>query len=113
MVVDGQVHGGVAQGIGNALLEEVLHDADGNPLTPTLMDYLLPTSADVPDVEVVHLETPSPHVPGGMKGMGEGGTIGAAAAVGNAVADALPEIAHLVTESPLTPQRIWSWLRSV
>jgi aerobic carbon-monoxide dehydrogenase large subunit len=113
MIVTGQVHGGVAQGIGNALLEEVVHDADANPLTTTLMDYLLPTSADVPDVDVVHLETPSPHIPGGMKGMGEGGTIGAAAAVGNAVANALPEIADLVTESPLTPQRIWSWLRSV
>lgn len=113
MVVDGQVHGGAAQGIGNALLEEVIHDAHANPVTTTLMDYLLPTSAEVPDIEVVHVETPSPHNPGGMKGMGEGGTIGAAAAVGNAVANALPEIAHLLTETPLTPQRVWSLLRSV
>jgi carbon-monoxide dehydrogenase large subunit len=113
MVVDGQVHGGAAQGIGNALLEEVIHDAHANPVTTTLMDYLLPTSGEIPDIEVVHIETPSPHNPGGMKGMGEGGTIGAAAAVGNAVANALPEIAHLLTETPLTPQRIWSLLRSV
>jgi aerobic carbon-monoxide dehydrogenase large subunit len=113
MVVDGQVHGGAAQGIGNALLEEVVYDTDANPLTTTLMDYLLPTSGEVPDIEVVHIETPSPHNPGGMKGMGEGGTIGAAAAVGNAVANALPEIAHLLTETPLTPLRIWSLLRSV
>jgi carbon-monoxide dehydrogenase large subunit len=111
LVVDGQVHGGVAQGIGIALLEECVYDTDCNPLATSFMDYLLPTSADIPDVEVEHIESPSPHVPGGMKGMGEGGTIGAVAAVGNAVADALPEIAHLVTETPLTPQRVWSWLR--
>jgi carbon-monoxide dehydrogenase large subunit len=113
MVVDGQVHGGVAQGIGCALLEEVLHDDDGNPVTTTLMDYLLPTSADVPDVEVEHIETPSPTTPGGMKGMGEGGTIGSVAAIGNAVADAVPEIAQLVTETPITPLRVWTWLRSL
>jgi carbon-monoxide dehydrogenase large subunit len=77
------------------------------------MDYLLPTSADVPDVEIEHIETPSPTTPGGMKGMGEGGVIGSVAAIGNAVADALPEIAHLVTETPITPLRIWTWLKSV
>lgn len=113
MVVDGQVHGGVAQGIGNALLEEAVYDDDGNPLTTTLMDYLLPSSGEVPDIEVVHLETPSPHNPAGIKGMGEGGTIGSVAAIGNAVADSIPEIAHLVTETPLTPQRVWTWICSV
>jgi carbon-monoxide dehydrogenase large subunit len=113
MVVDGQVQGGVAQGIGCALLEEVLHDPDGNPVTTTLMDYLLPISADVPDVEVDHIETPSPTTPGGMKGMGEGGVIGSVAAIGNAVADALPEIAEHVTETPITPLRLWTWLKSV
>ena len=112
MVVDGQVHGGAAQGIGIALLEECVYDADCNPLTTTFMDYLLPTTAEVPAVEVEHIESPSPNVPGGMKGVGEGGTIGAVAAVGNAVADALPEIAHLLTETPLSPQRIWGLLRS-
>ena len=112
MVVDGQVHGGVAQGIGIALLEEIVHDDDANPLTVTFMEYLLPTSADVPDIEVLHIETPSPHTPGGMKGVGEGGTIGVVAAVGNAVADAIPEIAHLVTETPLTPHHLWSTIAS-
>jgi aerobic carbon-monoxide dehydrogenase large subunit len=112
MVVDGQIHGGVAQGIGNALLEEAVYDDEANPLTTTLMDYLLPASSDVPDVEVAHMETPSPHIPGGMKGVGEGGTIGAVAAIGNAVADALPEIAHLVVETPLSPRRVWGWLQA-
>lgn len=110
MVVDGQIHGGAAQGIGNALLEEAVYDDDANPLSTTLMDYLLPASSDVPDIEVVHIETPSPHIPGGMKGVGEGGTIGAAAAIGNALANALPEIAHLVVETPLSPLRVWEWL---
>src|SRR5439155_15273910 len=113
MVVEGQVHGGVAQGIGMALLEEVVHDEDGNPLTTTMMDYLLPTSGEVPDLEVEHVETPSPTTPGGMKGMGEGGTIGSVAAIGNAWADAVPGIAHLVTETPLTPLRVWQLMQSV
>jgi carbon-monoxide dehydrogenase large subunit len=112
-VVEGQIQGGVAQGLGIALLEECVFDEDGNPLAATLMDYLLPTSADVPEIEVDHFETPSPFIPGGMKGMGEGGTIGAPAAIGNAVAAALPEIAERVTETPLSPARIWGWLKAV
>jgi carbon-monoxide dehydrogenase large subunit len=77
-----------------------------------MMDYLLPTSGEVPDLEVEHVETPSPTTPGGMKGMGEGGTIGSVAAIGNALADAVPEIAHLITETPLTPLRVWQLMRS-
>jgi aerobic carbon-monoxide dehydrogenase large subunit len=110
MIVDGQIHGGVAQGLGGALLEEMVYDPDGNPLTATFMDYLLPTSGEVPDIVVEHTEVPSPFIPGGMKGMGEGGTIAPAAAIGNALADAVPEIADLVTETPLSPSKVWTWI---
>ncbi|MBI4278336.1 MAG: xanthine dehydrogenase family protein [Armatimonadetes bacterium] len=101
LIVDGQVHGGVAQGLGEALLEHAAYGADGQPLAATLQDYLLPTSADVPPVEVHHLETPSPHTVGEFKGMGESGTIGAPAAVVNAVADAL---GVEITRMPLRPE---------
>ncbi|MFN8233142.1 MAG: xanthine dehydrogenase family protein molybdopterin-binding subunit [Actinomycetota bacterium] len=110
MIVRGQIHGGVAQGIGAALLEEVAYDQDGQPLTGSLMDYLVPTTDTIPDIEIEHTQTPAPHIPGGMKGMGEGGTIGAPAAVANAVAAALPRIADRVTEIPLTPDRLWRLL---
>jgi carbon-monoxide dehydrogenase large subunit len=112
MIVDGQIHGGVAQGLGGAFLEEMVYDTEGNPLTATFMDYLLPTSSDVPDMTIEHTQIPSPFIPGGMKGMGEGGTIAPAAAVGNALANAVPEIADLVTETPLSPARVWGWLRA-
>jgi aerobic carbon-monoxide dehydrogenase large subunit len=111
MIVDGQIHGGVAQGLGGALLEDMVYDTDGNPLTATFMDYLLPSSGEVPDMVVEHTQVPSPFIPGGMKGMGEGGTIAPAAAIGNALADAVPEIADLVTETPLSPSRVWTWIR--
>ncbi|HYM49866.1 MAG TPA: xanthine dehydrogenase family protein molybdopterin-binding subunit [Candidatus Limnocylindrales bacterium] len=110
MIVDGQIHGGVAQGLGGALLEEVVYDPTGQPLTTTYMDYLIPTSAEVPDMVVEHSEIPSPFIPGGMKGMGEGGTIAPPAALGNALANAMPEIAHLVTTTPLSLSTVWSWI---
>ncbi|WP_188189135.1 xanthine dehydrogenase family protein molybdopterin-binding subunit [Nonomuraea sp. SYSU D8015] len=106
-VVEGQIHGGVAQGIGEALTEEILYTEDGQPVT----DYLLPTTREIPDITVVMLETPSPVTPGGMKGVGEAGTIGPPAAIANAVADAVPEIADRVTDVPLTPSVVWSLLR--
>ncbi|WP_090937475.1 xanthine dehydrogenase family protein molybdopterin-binding subunit [Nonomuraea jiangxiensis] len=107
-VVEGQLRGAVAQGIGQALTEEIVYTADGQPMA----DYLLPTAREVPDIEVVMLRTPSPITPGGMKGCGESGTIGPPAAVANAVAAALPEIAERVTDVPLTPQAVWSLLRT-
>src|SRR5207247_599524 len=85
-------HGAVAQGIGEALLEAVVYGDDGQLLTATLMDYALPKADDVPPFEIVHLETPSPVMPGGVKGMGEGGTLGAPAAIANAVAAAVPGV---------------------
>jgi carbon-monoxide dehydrogenase large subunit len=106
-IVEGQIHGGIAQGLGSALLENVVHDGEGQPLTTTFMDYLLPVQASMPDVTVEHMETPSPYTPGGMKGMGEGGTNGAMACVTNAVAAALPEVAEQLGWLPLTPQVIW------
>lgn len=109
--VEGQVRGGVAQGIGSALLEEIRYDADGQLLTATLADYLVPGSCDVPDIDVVHQETPSPYTEGGLKGVGESGVIGAPAAICGAVLDAIgvwPERVDL----PLTPERILALLNA-
>ncbi|MBX6387861.1 MAG: xanthine dehydrogenase family protein molybdopterin-binding subunit [Frankia sp.] len=104
-VVEGQIAGGTVQGIGGALLERQAYDADGNPLVTTLLDYLIPTAAEVPLIEYVHLETPAPG-PGGYKGVGEGGAIGAPPAVVNAVVDALSPFGVKITELPVTPAAI-------
>jgi carbon-monoxide dehydrogenase large subunit len=101
-VVEGQIAGGTVQGIGGVLYEHLAYDADGNPLATTLMDYLLPASAEVPVIEHGHVETPSPG-PGGYKGVGEGGAIGAPPAVVNAVADALSPFGVRITSLPLSP----------
>ena len=106
MIVDGQIHGGTAQGIGAALFEEMPFDAQGQPLASTLADYLLPGSAEVPDVRVFHMETPSPYTEFGQKGVGEGGAIGPAAAIANAVNDALYKLGVEICEIPITPRRI-------
>ncbi len=112
MVVEGQVHGGIAHGIGNALLEEVIYDAAGQLVTGTLMDYALPRATDVPHLEVHHVVTPSPLNPLGVKGAGEGGTLPAPAAIANAVADALQARGVEVTEMPLTRERLWGRVRA-
>ncbi len=105
-VVEGQVHGGVAQGLGAALLEEMIYDGRGQCVTATLMDYLIPGAPEVPAIQVEHLCTPSPTSLGGFRGMGEGGTIGPPAALANAIADALSPFGVEVTEIPITPERI-------
>ena len=107
MVVEGQIYGGVVQGMGGVLLENFIYDDDGNPLTTTFMDYLLPTTTEVPDIEVGHIETPASSNPGGYKGMGEGGAIGSHAAVANAVGDALAHLGVKVTSTPLGPREIY------
>ena len=114
MIADGQIQGGVAQGIGIALFEEVVYGDDAQPAVATYMDYLIPLATDVPDVRLAHFETPSPHTPGGMKGLGEGGVIPAPAAIANAICAAVPEIAAgghrdpTVTEPALeTAARSW------
>jgi carbon-monoxide dehydrogenase large subunit len=109
-VVEGQIAGGVVQGIAGALFEHLVYDDDGNPLTTSLMDYLMPSAAEVPSIEYGHIETPSPG-PGGFKGVGEGGAIGAPPAVVNAVADALAPFGVEFTRLPLSPQRIVETLK--
>lgn len=113
-IVEGQVHGGIAQGVGSALFEEFVYDADGQLRTTTLLDYLLPTPTDVPSIEVHHLETPSPFTVHGLKGMGEGGAIGPGAAIAAAVEDAIRPLtpAH-VDRLPLTPERVLGWISAV
>ena len=111
-IVEGQVYGGVVQGIGGVLLENFVYDADGNPLTTTFMDYLLPTTTEVPEIEVAHMDSVSSTNPGGYKGMGEGGAIGAHAAVANAVADALAPFGVKVTSTPLGPNDIFELVRA-
>jgi carbon-monoxide dehydrogenase large subunit len=106
MIVDGQVQGGIAQGLGAVLMEGMAYSEEGQPLTTTLLDYVIPTSADVPDIEVDHFETPSTTTEGGMKGAGEGGVIGAVPAIALAVADALSEYRPVITRLPLTPTAI-------
>jgi aerobic carbon-monoxide dehydrogenase large subunit len=108
-VVEGQIAGGVAQGIGGALYEHLAYDDEGNPVATTFMDYLLPTACEIPVIEYGHIETPSPG-PGGYKGVGEGGAIGAPPCVVNAVADALSPFGVNVTRLPLTPSAIVAML---
>ena len=111
MVVEGQVAGGVVQGMGGVLYEHLVYDADGNPLATTFMDYLLPTAAEAPTIEYGHIETLSDS-PTGAKGMGEGGAIGSPPAIFNAVADALAQIGVKITEQPLTPTRVLEAIES-
>lgn len=110
MIVEGQIRGGVAQAIGMTLLEELVHDGEGQLVTTTLMDYLLPTSIDVPDIKIAHLETPSDLVPGGVKGMGESAMISAPAAILGAVNDALALVDASLEDFPASPQRIFDAL---
>jgi carbon-monoxide dehydrogenase large subunit len=111
-VVEGQIAGGVVQGIGGVLLEHLAYDDDGNPLATTFMDYLVPSAAEVPPIEFGHIETPSPG-PGGYKGVGEGGAIGAPPAVVNAVADALSPFGVNVTRLPLSPARVVALVKGI
>jgi carbon-monoxide dehydrogenase large subunit len=111
MIVEGQIHGGVAQGIANALYEAVVYDDDGNVLSASLADYLVPTMAEIPTFEIRHLQTLTGASVTGAKGVGEGGTIGAPAALLNAVSDALSPFGIGIYEMPITPQRIRQLLR--
>jgi carbon-monoxide dehydrogenase large subunit len=106
MIVEGQIYGGTAQGIGTALYEEMPFDEQGQPLATTLADYLLPSATEVPSIRISHLETPSPYTRFGQKGIGEGGAIAPPAAIANAVNDALAALGVEMTESPITPRRI-------
>ncbi|MFT4095623.1 MAG: xanthine dehydrogenase family protein molybdopterin-binding subunit [Rhodoblastus sp.] len=112
LLVDGQIQGGVAHGIGNALLERMTYDEAGNPQTTSLADYLLPDAGNVPDAEIVHMETPSPLNPLGVKGAGEGGTIPAAAAIASAIEHALSDLGVEITRAPILPELISTLVNS-
>jgi carbon-monoxide dehydrogenase large subunit len=106
IIVEGQVHGGVAQGVGGALYEEMVYDEQGQLLTGSFMDYLVPTAMELPPIETVHLEYPSPRNPLGIKGLGEGGAISPPAAIANAIEDALQPFNVKITETPVSPARL-------
>ena len=109
LIVEGQICSAVAQGVGGTLFEHLVYDESGQLQATSLMDYLVPTAADVPTVEIAHIETPSPLVAGGFKGAGEGGTIPTAATIANAVADALAPFDPRVAALPLTPERVYGF----
>jgi carbon-monoxide dehydrogenase large subunit len=112
MIVDGQMHGGIAQGLGLAVLEGIVYDESGQLQSATLMDYLYPSATEVPNIEISHLETPSPVTEGGIKGMGESGTLAGEAAVLNAIADALSPFGRIViTTSPIGPSEVRDLIR--
>lgn len=113
LIFDGQVHGGVAAGVSQALFEEFRYDEDGNPLTTTLADYAFPAASEFPSFERIEHETATPHNPLGAKGIGEAGTIGATPAVQNAVVDAVSHLGVRHIDMPLTPERVWSAIRAV
>ncbi|NBR89067.1 MAG: xanthine dehydrogenase family protein molybdopterin-binding subunit, partial [Rhodobacteraceae bacterium] len=112
LLAEGQVHGGVAQGLGQALMERVVFDEHGQLLTATFMDYAMPRATDVPWIAFTTEAVPSTANPMGMKGCGEAGTVGAMAAVANAVQDALWDAGVRKADMPFTPQRVWEMLQN-
>jgi carbon-monoxide dehydrogenase large subunit len=111
MLVDGQLAGGAAQALGGALLEELVYDEEGQLRTASFMDYLMPTAMEIPNFHFYHQETPAPHIPGGMKGVGEAGTIGGVSLVASAIDDALNDLGVTVTRFPVTPPRLLDKIR--
>ncbi len=111
MIVDGQVHGGIVQSIAQALFEETVYAEDGQLRTPTLVEYGMPSAADLPHMELDRTVTPSPSNPLGVKGIGEAGTIAASAAVVNAAVDALSPLGIRHLEMPMQPARVWHAMR--
>jgi carbon-monoxide dehydrogenase large subunit len=112
LLAEGQRYGGIAQGVGQALYEEMVYDEDGNPVTATLADYTVPTAADLPNFQLLARQTPTPNNPLGTKGIGEAGTIGSAPAVQNAVVDAVSHLGVRHIDMPLTPERVWRAIRT-
>ena len=110
-LVAGQVHGGVAQGFGQAVTEAAIYDENGQLLTGSLMDYALPRASDLPFFQIYHAPTITKTNPLGMKGCGEAGTVGSCGAISNAVLDALAARGVMRVDMPFSPARIWSWLR--
>ena len=112
MLVDGQVRGGVVHGIGNALFERMIYDEAGQPITTTYADYLLPTAPELPRIEIIHIQSPSPLNPIGVKGAGEGGTIPAAACIIAAIENALAPLGVRINEHPVSPARLRQLIRA-
>jgi carbon-monoxide dehydrogenase large subunit len=112
LLAEGQRHGGIAQGAAQALLEEVVYDADGNPLTASFADYPFLSATEVPSFELADMATPTSYNPLGAKGIGEAGTIGSTPAVQNAVVDALAHLGVRHIDMPASPQRVWQALES-
>ena len=112
MLVEGQIRGGVAQGIGTALCEEIPYDQAGQPLAASFLDYHLPAASDLPPIRISHLHNPATATEYGMKGMGEGGAVAPPAAIANAVRDALAAIAAEVNETPITAERVMAAIRA-
>jgi carbon-monoxide dehydrogenase large subunit len=106
-IVEGQVIGGAVQSVGGTLYEELVYDRDGQLLTSTLMDYLLPSAVEAPKIELHHYVTPTPYIPGGFKGAGESGTVSVPACITNAVINALEPFGVSITQTPLTPEKVW------
>jgi carbon-monoxide dehydrogenase large subunit len=111
VIVEGQVHGGVVQGIGQALWEEAVYDERGQLVTGSMLDYALPRADTLPDIEVISSVTPSPHHPIGVKGIGEAGAIASTVTVYNAVIDALSPLGVETLRMPMTPERVWRAMR--
>ena len=112
LLVRGQQHGGIAQGAAQALYEWVRYDEDGNPVTSTLIDYSVPSAAELPSFEASNTQTDSPLNPLGAKGIGESGTIGSTPAIHNAVIDALSHLGVVHIDMPCTPERVWNALHA-
>jgi len=112
LLAEGQRHGGIAQGVAQALFEEILYDDDGNPITSTLAEYMFPSSAEFPTFQLVDQETPTPINPLGAKGIGESGTIGSTPAVQNAVIDAVAHLGVRHIDMPCSPERVWQAIQS-
>ena len=111
LLVEGQIAGGTAQGIGGILLEELAYDADGQLLTGSLTDYLVPTASDIPDIRMLHQHSPSPLNPLGVKGVGEGGAVAPPAAIANAICDALSPFGAEFNATPIKPEQIVQAIR--
>jgi carbon-monoxide dehydrogenase large subunit len=112
VLVEGQMAGGIVQGLGATLMEGLVYDpGTGQLVNGSMVDYMVPTAADLPAFEFAHLETPSPYTPFGIKGVGESGVIGSAAAVANALGDALSDYGASFTRLPITPEAVWRALR--
>ncbi len=111
LLVEGQVHGGVVQGLGQALWEQAVYDDNGQLVTGELMDYAVPKASNIPWIETSHTVTPSPVNPLGVKGVGEAGTIGASPAVVNSVVDALSPLGVRHIDMPMTPEKIWNLIQ--